>query len=63
MSAQALQVWDIDEKELVIGDEIAKGSFGKVYEGTYFSQKVAIKDVRNVNVQSYLAFLRVCSCH
>ncbi|XP_059438560.1 serine/threonine-protein kinase STY17 [Corylus avellana] len=36
-------VWEIDTRQLTIGEKVGSGSFGDLYKGTYFSQEVAIK--------------------
>ncbi|XP_031400791.1 serine/threonine-protein kinase STY17-like isoform X2 [Punica granatum] len=45
-------VWEIDTKQLRIGEKVASGSFGDLYKGTYCSQEVAIKILKgNVSAE------------
>jgi hypothetical protein len=36
-------IWNIDYSELEFTKELARGSFGKVFKGTYLGVDVAIK--------------------
>ncbi|KAE8010692.1 hypothetical protein FH972_007037 [Carpinus fangiana] len=38
-----IDVWEIDTRQLTIGEKVGSGSFGDLYKGTYFCQEVAIK--------------------
>jgi len=39
------EVWDIDEEDLELEDEIGAGCFGSVYKGSYCGTPVAIKEL------------------
>src|SRR5258706_245517 len=42
------------DKEIILGKEIGKGSLGKVYEGIFNSQKVAIKIIDIDNLRNII---------
>ncbi|KAI4297813.1 hypothetical protein L6164_037678 [Bauhinia variegata] len=45
-------VWEINPKHLVYGTQIASGSYGELFKGTYCSQEVAIKVLKAERVDS-----------
>ncbi|GMY11148.1 serine/threonine-protein kinase STY17 [Fagus crenata] len=45
-------VWEIDTRQLEIGNKVGSGSFGDLYKGTYFSQEVAIKILKPERVNT-----------
>ncbi|XP_039012344.1 serine/threonine-protein kinase STY17-like isoform X3 [Hibiscus syriacus] len=47
-------VWEIDSRKLKIENKIASGSYGDLYRGTYYSQEVAIKVLKPVQVMGEL---------
>ncbi|XP_068181560.1 tyrosine-protein kinase ITK/TSK isoform X2 [Antennarius striatus] len=38
--------WEIDPKEMTVGQELGIGQFGRVYEGIWRDKKVAVKTIR-----------------
>lgn len=38
--------WEVDHKELILGQEIGSGQFGLVLEGAWRDKKVAVKMIR-----------------
>ncbi|XP_041014469.1 serine/threonine-protein kinase STY46-like isoform X1 [Juglans microcarpa x Juglans regia] len=47
-----IDVWEIDPEHLKFGNKIASGSYGNLYKGTYCSQEVAIKVLKQEHVDS-----------
>ncbi|XP_057427265.1 serine/threonine-protein kinase STY46-like [Lotus japonicus] len=45
-------VWEIDAKHLTYGNQIASGSYGELFKGTYCSQEVAIKVLKGEHVNA-----------
>lgn len=41
-----LKAWEIDYKEITVGEEVGKGSYGIVYQGRWRGGQVAIKQIR-----------------
>eukprot|EP01116_Phalansterium_solitarium_P013293 TRINITY_DN3062_c0_g1_i1.p1 TRINITY_DN3062_c0_g1~~TRINITY_DN3062_c0_g1_i1.p1 ORF type:complete len:730 (-),score=188.67 TRINITY_DN3062_c0_g1_i1:198-2387(-) len=50
-------IWNIQMDELVFEKEIATGSFGKVYRGTYLGVDVAIKQILRHNDPAYMKYI------
>lgn len=50
-------IWNIDFAELEFTKEIARGSFGKVYKGTYLGVDVAIKQILRHNDPAYMKYI------
>ncbi|XP_050268583.1 serine/threonine-protein kinase STY46-like isoform X1 [Quercus robur] len=46
--------WEIDRKLLKMGDRIASGSCGDLYQGVYFGQDVAVKILRSEHLNDAL---------
>lgn len=38
--------WEVDPKELILGEELGSGQFGLVLEGKWRDKKVAVKTIR-----------------
>ncbi|KAL9659899.1 hypothetical protein QQ045_024709 [Rhodiola kirilowii] len=47
-----VDVWEINSKQLKVGDKVAAGSFGDLYKGTYCSQEVAVKILKPERVNA-----------
>ena len=47
-------IWNIKYDELEFQQEIAGGSFGKVFRGTYLGMEVAIKQIFRHNDPAYM---------
>uniref|UniRef100_A0A7N0UGI1 non-specific serine/threonine protein kinase n=1 Tax=Kalanchoe fedtschenkoi TaxID=63787 RepID=A0A7N0UGI1_KALFE len=47
-----VDVWEINSKQLKVGDKVAAGSFGDLYKGTYCSQEVAVKVLKPEHVNA-----------
>ncbi|XP_075654463.1 serine/threonine-protein kinase STY17-like isoform X2 [Castanea sativa] len=45
-------VWEIDARQLKMGNKVGSGSFGDLYKGTYFGQEVAIKILKPERVNA-----------
>ena len=50
-------IWNIDFGELEFTKEIARGSFGKVFKGTYLGVDVAIKQILRHNDPAYMKYI------
>ncbi|PRP87112.1 hypothetical protein PROFUN_01374 [Planoprotostelium fungivorum] len=50
-------VWNIDFTDLVFEKQIARGSFGKVYKGTYLGIPVAIKSILRHDDPAYIKYV------
>ncbi len=50
-------IWNIDYNELEFTKEIARGSFGKVYKGTYLGVDVAIKLILRHDDPTYMKYI------
>lgn len=50
-------IWNIDFEQLFMGQELARGSFGKVYRGEYLGMDVAIKQIIRHNDPAYMKYI------
>jgi len=50
-------IWNINYSDMNIGEELAKGSFGKVYKGSYLGVEVAIKQIFRHNDPAYMKYI------
>lgn len=50
-------IWSIDFADLEFQKEIARGSFGKVYKGSYLGVDVAIKQILRHNDPAYIKYV------
>ena len=50
-------IWNIEFSDLEFTNEIARGSFGKVYKGNYLGMEVAIKQILRHDDPAYLKYI------
>src|SRR5690606_34954604 len=53
---ESLMSYEIDPSVVKRGRSIGKGEFGEVFEGILYGKEVAVKEMKNINVEGLEAF-------